>query len=221
MTDRPLLFSGAMIRQARADLKTKTRRLAKPRRRHASLLELDETSANGFLFADSYIKDPGNRDWLLKEAPCLPGDTLWVRENFMPAIDAGGGDWRYAADYDADGVAHMARLRHWIPSIHMPRVASRITLRCDDVQVERLHDITDADAVAEGITTQNVIVDAHCAGGRHTEVTADRFFYPGCPDEGFETPIDAFRHLWEKLHGLDSWKTNPMLWVISFERVPG
>lgn len=227
MTERPIMYSGMMVRQVLADLKTKTRRLAKPRRKRNSLLEVFDEAPNGFTWTDSYIKDPGNREWLLQEAPCRPGDTLWVRENFRLPTQFDGHlainvKENVKIHYEATGEpsevgSPYGRLR---PSIHMPRFRSRITLTCLDVQVERLHEITDEDAIAEGITKENVIVGAHNWGKGHVEETADRFFYPGCPQEGFDDPITAFQHLWEVLHGEGSWAKNPLLWVISFERCP-
>lgn len=81
------------------------------------------------------------------------------------------------------------------PSIHMPRWASRILLEITAVRVERLQDISETDAEAEGIQE---IVDA------------------GVDHDG--TPRDAYRALWEQINGADSWSANPWVWVVEFNR---
>jgi hypothetical protein len=107
----------------------------------------------------------------------------------------------------------------WTRSIHMPRWASRIDLEITGSRVERLQDISEADAMAEGITRESVIVGANCNGGRHSEEHADRYFYDGCIDEGFESGVDAYRDLREQINGHGSWDENPFVWVIEFRKV--
>lgn len=85
--------------------------------------------------------------------------------------------------------------RIWKPSIHMPRWASRITLEVTGVRVERLQDISEADAIAEGAPW------AAC----------------GAPQEGSHKA--GFAQLWESINGSNSWSTNPWVWVIEFKRV--
>ncbi len=82
----------------------------------------------------------------------------------------------------------------WKPSIHMPRWASRITLEITNVRVERLQDISNADALAEGI-----VDNAH-------------------PDYGFG-PRQEFKELWTSINGPESWAANPWVWVIEFKRI--
>ena len=84
------------------------------------------------------------------------------------------------------------------PSIHMPRWASRILLEITAVRVERLQDISETDAEAEGIQE---IVDA------------------GVDHDG--TPRDAYRALWEQINGAGSWSANPLVWVVEFQRAKG
>ncbi|EEK9983752.1 hypothetical protein G3046_004806, partial [Salmonella enterica subsp. enterica serovar Montevideo] len=80
-------------------------------------------------------------------------------------------------------------------SIHMPRWASRILLEITNVRVERLNDISECDARAEGAPTESTLI-----GDKH---------YPG------------FRSLWKSIYGEDSWNANPWVWVIEFERIQG
>jgi hypothetical protein len=96
----------------------------------------------------------------------------------------------------------------WRPSIHMPKAAARIFLRVTDVRAERLHDITESDAQAEGAT------DGGCAncGEKETECKCGR----PSPDH-----VDAFAHMWIQIHGESGekgWHANPWVWVRTFER---
>lgn len=97
-------------------------------------------------------------------------------------------------NYAIDG---RAADRHWRPSIHMPRWASRILLEIVSVRVERLQDISEADAIAEG-----------CSGYRPD-------------DDPFRDvePRDEYRELWESINGAGSWDANPWVWVVEFRRI--
>jgi hypothetical protein len=131
-----------------------------------------------------------------------PGDRLWVRETFAivprTAYAASEGvqqtlrrdDDHDAAIYRAGWERSNGGLR-WRPSIHMPRWASRITLEVTGVRVERLQDISEADARSEGISRAD------------------------CPDWHATTD---YRALWESIHGPGSWAANPRVWVAEFRR---
>lgn len=136
-----------------------------------------------------------------------PGDLLWVRETFgYVSPDEHVRPHRecrveYRADlpddvtdqpgeWPVDAARHDPDAPKWRPSIHMPRSASRITLEITNVRVERLHNINDADALAEGV---------------------DVVFY----GESF-TPRSTFMVLWSKINGIESWDANPFVWVIEF-----
>ena len=106
------------------------------------------------------------------------GEAVWAGD------DDGGGDDRTA----------------WKPSIHMPRIASRILLEITDVRVERLQDISEEQAMAEGIAK-------HPGGGYHVE---DGKHY-------WASPIDSFAGLWSSVGG--DWDANPWVWVVEFKRV--
>jgi len=172
-----------------------------------------------------------------------PGDQLWVRETFRVSkkhdataprdlpLDRGlsiayaAGGMMCRDDVGGPYISHPTDDlwdAHWMGktrvSIHMPRAASRITLEIVGIRVERLQDISEADALAEGITCENVIVSSYYANGHH-EVTADRYFFKGCDDEGFESACEAYAALWESINGAGSWDANPWVWVVEFRRI--
>ena len=115
-----------------------------------------------------------------------PGDRLWVRETFCYHDDLA----RYL--YKADGVTGVK----WKPSIFMPRIASRIMLEITGIRVERLQDISEEDAIAEGVDGEN---EAAKIGA-----------------EWYEKPKRAYRRLWKSINGTGSWDLNPFVWVIEF-----
>jgi hypothetical protein len=140
-----------------------------------------------------------------------PGDRLWVRETWQgPILDCEEhevqfredgpeafkkpGFCAYRATDKLDAIDADGKELGWRPSIFMPRWVSRITLEITGVRIERLQDISDADAIAEGIPR----------GG------------PENPD-GIERL--EYRTLWEQINGPGSWEANPWVWVIEFKRV--
>lgn len=130
-TERPILFSGLMVRAILRGRKTQTRRVVK-RQPDRHLFHLECLASGEW------------RDEEISLGKCpygQPGDRLWVRETFANLGDYG---ISYRADSDAFGDT-------WTPSIFMPRSLSRITLEISAVRVERIDSITDSDAVAEGI----------------------------------------------------------------------
>jgi hypothetical protein len=189
-----------------------------------------------------------------------PGDLLWVRETFcahwcepprdapqsyrivtgdkLPPIKQENGDLYQPVSSDimtiwygaeSDKPFHMA----WKPSIHMPRWASRITLRITDIRVERLHDITEDDARAEGCEARPFpgpwwqgyrdLGDGQLIHQQAIGETAPDWMIE--PKQMPPTPwLDrsargGFRSIWMGLHGPGAWDANPWVWVVAFERV--
>jgi hypothetical protein len=186
--------------------KTQTRRIIKPQP----------------ISGKSYSEDGTLRDWVEGLPRCpygQPGDRLWVREAWRPAYDA---ELFCCVEYRVDGLRrkpdavtltddqghrfadscpddpqlHML----WHPSIHMPRWASRLTLEVTAVRVERVQDISEADAQAEGV---HPIVRPGLHG------TEERYYY------------DAYRQLWDTINAKRGygWEVNPWVWVVEFRRV--
>lgn len=218
MKTRPILMSAPMIHALLQGRKMQTRRVVKPQ--------------PPFGYDRHCWFDMPVMGWTNEGEPALNwhkvkcpygsvGDLLWVRETFVTGRLTGLEEHNRHIDqeiyiYRADCSDETPPAIKWKPSIFMPRSASRLTLELTEVRVERLQEITENDAQAEGIVKQNVIVGAHCAGGRHTEVTQNRYLHDGS-EKDFEAAGDAYEHLWESINGSGSWDNNPYVWVLSFQ----
>jgi hypothetical protein len=221
MAERPILFSAPMVRALLAGTKTQTRRIVKP--------QPDSVKRLGPFGAPvPYRLAPPPTDMptatLEKPIRCpygVPGDVLWVRENVAADRINGGGVCLY---YPADKASVRTvetnlweRLHHYdekrrrlgseVPSIHMPRWASRITLRITDVRVERLNDISADDA------------DAECFGGDFPENVLPELFPKREGGWGHLSLPECYARLWEHINGPGSWGENPWIWALTFERV--
>ena len=215
MRERPILFSGAMVRAILAGTKTQTRRAL---RGVSPPCQPEYDSESGLLewFA-------GDEVFASTRCPYgAPGDRLVVREAWRYANWTEDGEpWiQYRADDSmrlcthtplewADrlmdtwaalsvgkAIGEPAADSKWRPSIHMPRWASRITLEVTGVRVERLQDISEADAVAEG-----------CASKGAEELPA------------IDQARTDFQELWTSINGPGSWDANPWVWVVEFRRI--
>lgn len=190
--EKPILFSGDMIRAILNGRKTQTRRIVK--NAYCGATETTHNSTKSVWYwwneglVDSFRCPYGE-----------PGHQLWVRETFHTYAKTAE-DWilpttgiYYRADEEQDPT-----LYKWKPSIHMPRWASRIQLKITDVHIERLQDISEVDAREEGVTVP-----------------------VGDPTMYDTIYTDYFRVLWDSInekrgHG---WITNPWVWVIDFKRI--
>ena len=208
MKERPILFSGDMVRAIIDGRKTMTRRIITSK----AFKQWVEAG-----FTDEFIKSPEN-NWHEHCPLGVPGDRLWVKETWTHgqkrhnvAANAYGYDIQYKADGKCVGQYHFKsfqdvpylglenpyrgidRIYKWKPSIHMPRWASRITLEITDVRVERLQEISEKDAKAEGVM----------------------------PDYPTALYASAFSELWNSINAKRGygWDANPWVWVISFKVV--
>lgn len=197
MSEKPILFSAPMVQAILADRKTQTRRVLRnpeyygcptgdcPHVRQSECYEAMQVHA-------------------LPDVKIKVGDTLWVREAWYcddyrvqcgPYLKPGDMDLDKARSngvliYAADGLFPYEQEQPvWKPSIHMPRWASRITLRVTGVKVERLQDISEADAIAEA------------------------------PSAFYSSPLFGFEALWTSINGEASWEANPWVVAYSFERI--
>ena len=212
--ERPIIFSGPMIRAILDGRKTQTRRVVKPQPQLINgKFEMSSSESDAWpepcvwlaltpsgkfgLNAPPYYKCPyGN-----------PGDRLWVRETWRPCgddemsmarIEALRPSIAYKADEEWDNDSK------WKPSIHMPRWASRILLEITDIRVERLKEISGEDACLEGTGFIDRRGDL-CHAGNHPSYS-----------------ISIFSRLWDSINGKKpgcSWANNPWVWVVEFKKV--
>lgn len=212
-----------MVNAIRRDHKIQTRRLIKPQP-----TELVDDS-NFYINPNPCIRGDSGMYESIKCPYGTIGDILWVRESFVDGEDhcwcEEDDEPRYG--YRADCPEDQRNGIIWTPSIHMPKSAAREFLEVYDVKVERLHDISPEDCLNEGVEYWNVDPE-YLRGG---ELVADFKNYtwtdkksldPQYQDRHFPTfsnSFDSFRTLWQSINGIESWKSNPWVWVISFERI--
>ncbi|PZR85255.1 MAG: hypothetical protein DI537_31095 [Stutzerimonas stutzeri] len=190
--DRPILFSAPMVRALLAGRKSQTRRIAK------FIEAIDDGefhihNAGGGLYGVSEADVPADA---VDYAPISIGDRLWVREAYSGPHRMGDIPPRHWRDdlpiwFWADGNPEYGDWTKPKPGIHMPRWASRLTLTVTDVRVQRLGDISETDAKAEGV---DPIVD-HGVGTTALHTI-------------------AFQQLWDRLHGEGATYANP--WVAAY-----
>lgn len=218
-TARPILFSAPMIRALLDGSKTQTRRIVKQQER----LRLGHDVLHRGDTLPEYRNEHGGwQQWVpnAKTMRCpygAPGDVLWVREtwciNGFPSTATSPEHCYFAASdeaqaaHDGDGFTIFnkdgSERSPWKPSIHMPRWASRLTLQLTDVRIERLQDISEQDAIAEGCGP--VIAD-------------DLKTHPLAKHIG-PAPVNHYAALWERINGETgprSWDANPWVWALTF-----
>jgi hypothetical protein len=213
-----------MVAALRAGTKTQTRRTIIPRGRN-SLFDGGWT--------DGYVLDPGNAEWRRREIGVIPGDRFWVRESYyqrghwapVDGAQTKGGrqKWGFVPADDViafDQPAGEVRLgRHnadpgtvcWHKRLgrFMPRSASRMTLTVTDVRVQRLQDISEEDAIAEGAT--RIVHEGPPGCG---SLDAYHHGQPSMDDAGFIDARASYRDLWDHINGAGAWAANP--WVVAY-----
>ncbi|HBP0200255.1 hypothetical protein FA137_06985 [Pseudomonas aeruginosa] len=243
MKERPILFTGPMVRAIIEGRKTVTRRVMKYQPHEDASVTVGNYNVT---VVDRHgEQQPGPEAfgawWSDGERGCIcphgePGDRLWVRETWTdvnlcgaPALayradedirdlmeEPGFLDDRGAFNYDDPRVkpypfacwyADLDQAR-WRPSIHMPRWASRILLEITAVRVERLQDISDDQAEAEGVERPENITNVDVWDGAERELF-----------NAMNQPRARFRRLWSDINGSESWDSNPWVWCIEFKRV--
>lgn len=198
MTDKPIIFSAAMVRALLDGRKTQTRRLLKPSRaaKSAGYEHLRFDVLDGMLW---WWDGEHDRVGASQAYPYAIGDRLYVRETFCPRLGypAPIAKPHYRADNNRPEWRGL-----WKPSIHMPRWASRLTLTVTDVRAQRLQDISEADAVAEGAEP----CKREWAGVEEFGLSSDPFAHRR-----------GFQNLWNSLHGADAWDANPWVVALTFK----
>lgn len=228
MKERPIIFGAPMVRAILSGTKTQTRRVVKRLpiilNRATDALEVDVVNIENGQFAKLCpcpYGQPGDRLWVREKwriGSWDDGCGFWIDYRDGPRkervecndvdlayrlIEQTGEDLRRCNFQPTNGTMYewkpgQSPLR-WRPSIHMPRWASRITLEVTGVRVERLQDISIADALAEGVDVHK----DHWAKNRNHICS----------------PVQAFADLWKSINGPDSWDANPWVWAIEFKRI--
>lgn len=236
MRERPIPFSGPMVRAILEGSKTQTRRIMNPqppkgyRYGYASTDHSDNVKSFGFgapKFPDMRKLDAGKEDcrrvhWFTCPYG-QPGDRFWVREDHhIKLLDARSASVCYLADGLLVPEVTIGQREHALFSARkrpnattrarfMWRCLSRITLELTAVRVERLQDISEEDADAEGALNSSGLHDFDCEG---------KCFHAGqrC-DCGGGSIAKVYKRLWESINGAGSWAKNPWVWVVEFRRV--
>jgi hypothetical protein len=202
--ERPILFNTEMVKAILEGRKTQTRRVMKSQPTETLLAEYSEINKK-------YNSNKTHADYLLECIVCPygeVGDRLWVRETFW--VDHEAPSWLYKADlpihWDAKDTEHgddvdiVESDYKWTPSIHMPRDMSRILLEITKIRVERVQDISEEDAKAEGVYPAR--------------------FRP-FDDGDKQTYKKGFIELWDNINASRKlgWSANPWVWVVEFKQV--
>lgn len=249
MAIKPILFNTEMVRAILDGLKTCTRRICKDANEY-TVPDMEFYNADKRTYAVHNFADKKHTEQLSiaeRTCPICPGDVLYIRETWTEEC----GKYYYRADYDSDyldpcetlsggypascrnhpgcdGCMATSTRIHWHPSIHMPKEAARIWLKVTDVRVERLQDITEDGAEAEGMPDS-------------LDYPVNKAYCPLCKGEGIIGTVDVhslghmdvdcpycdgyrkrFENLWNSINqkSLDryGWDANPWVCVIEFER---
>lgn len=241
--ERPILFSGPMVRAIEEGRKSQTRRVVDPQppdwindlhggelsKRAPYPIEDNETG----LVLGLGFQDDDDRVWKCPYG--VPGDRLWVRETWWDYgcwsingaddgrwFSAACAEWpdriQYEADSPADLKTHSGGYFHRKrPSIFMPRWASRITLEITGVRVERVQEISEDDARAEGAV--HAITELDGVAYDRAEKLWAKWTRKVDPGVDTCTARGAFALLWHQINGKrHPWESNPWEWVIDFRR---
>ncbi|MBJ2303897.1 MULTISPECIES: hypothetical protein [unclassified Pseudomonas] len=210
--ERPILFSAPMVRAILEGRKTVTRRAIKVQPRI-------DASGNFCVGSSNYGQDgygkPVTKHFINGCCPYgKPGDRLWVRETWARVGNSDPGYLTFGATYpdclppDLENIPAASEIR-WKPSIHMFRRDSRILLEITDVRVERLQDISEAQAIAEGVEP---FTDFQPTG--HW-----RRYRDGGMNSYVANAVASYASLWTEINGAGAWEANPWVWVVEFKQV--
>lgn len=193
MKIKPILFSTDMVKAILDKTKTQTRRIIKP------------TSKGEKVYYSNDNKCPmefreGFGGYELKPKYNI-GDVIWVRETWQYSDDLEN-PYLYKQKYNDEHLPEYHNRVKWKPSIFMPKEACRIFLKVKNVRVEKLQDISEQDAIFEGIFVGDGL---------------EQYKNYGKGYKWKNSAIDSFYSLWESINGKESWDENPYVWVYDFE----
>lgn len=223
MKEVPMLFSTPMVQAILEGRKTMTRRVVKPQpgidvfqvlAPGRDVFTTKWEKADYWTFTDGSLQAP-----IVENRKCpygKVGDVIWVRESYkidgsmnhgesvLGVTYKAGGRWIQNDSKEVFEIFHKSK-GGWRPSIHIPKAAARIWLQVEDIKVERLQDISEEDAVAEGLKVQQ------------TKLGESYFDYTTGYHNGLFKPRASFRTLWQSLHSPESWEANPWVWAVKFK----
>jgi hypothetical protein len=212
----PIIFSAPMVRAILAGEKKQTRRIVRIQpsdefRPHIANYCPTMVDRHGEEYPGPEVFGASDESEDRPSPFGKPGDELWVRESFCPRSN---GSLRmeqiqrpfYRADGDDTPRNRKPAGWKWRPSIHMPRWASRIMLAVTEIRIERLQNISEQDAIAEGVGEDFPDYGNLNAIGECT--------FP------MDSAVGSFSTLWQSIHSVDSWMKNPWAWVVSFAVKP-
>lgn len=233
----PILFSSPMVQALLDGRKTQTRRVINYIPENFSR-ESVQIMVSGCHSLHGNVKCPYGKT----------RDILWVKESYYAygywkkngTTKTGKQKWKFVQDNAFTSIAYndhppykveknTYRNTGWYKrsSLFMPKEAARIFLQVKGIRVERLQNISPGDACDEGVEYWNI--DAEAMEGGELQADFNNYTWtekkeqdPNYEDRYFPTfgnPVDSFRTLWQSINGQDSWKDNPWVWVISFERI--
>ena len=204
---KPILFSTEMVKAILEGRKTMTRRRVKDQP------DISEDDGYVYFWNKGYAFDIHKwKEECVIGARYKTGYVLWVRETWCNdprgSIDSKSDCYYYKADFFDPDVWKGS----WKPSIFMPKEAARLFLKVTNVRIERLHDITEEDAIKEGVEM-----------GIHRILKSSKYknYYDSKNKCGawYNSPVDSFVSLWESINGYGSWIKNPWCWVYEFEKL--
>lgn len=205
MTERPIIFTPEHVRKVLNGIKTQTRRIVKPQpiKQHHIAWVHDGGFGSGFQVLT-------NHAGTVERITCpygKPGDKLWVQETWQQAFRASKSSTGVIYLADGPDFNSLAEQQHqltrkergWKPSIHMPKKFCRLWLEIVSIRVERVQEISEADAKAEGCLIPGIL---------WPDITNRAYRYAA-----------VFHLLWDSIHGAGAWERNDWVWVIEFKRL--
>lgn len=211
----PILFQQEMVKAILAGLKTETRRIIKPQPIPEDVKMpvpvkdfVNQLKKKENLGYDRISTSGTSKGFYLPKCPYgQHGDILWVRENYMAVTSHWEGKEEHGYAYQASD-KDWGKFAKWKPSIHMPKEACRIFLLLKEVKVERLQDISENDAIAEGVS--------------EIRWSQDVWKFPvyvsrELTNHSTDIPASNFASLWQSINGASSWYQNPWVWVLKYE----
>lgn len=193
---RPMLFSTLMVQAILEGRKTQTRRMTKYGKAY-------DIFPNGKQEVEA-IKSKEN----ILPNNTKVGDIIWVRETWQKSLCPN--EFVYKAD--TDNPIYLDKNWKWKPSLFMPKEVCRLFLKVTNVQVQRLQDISEEDAIAEGVE-----VDSTRDNMLNKELRLSRNYLTN--EMKWMSARLSYKTLWEKINGKESWAVNPFVWVYSFKVV--